>query len=159
MSIQGMFTGYFGAQPHCADHARCGIHAMFLSGPIGIGALYYALMATDRLPDDFSARNNIIAATTFIIFCSIIVHGTSAPLIMRACFVLLVITVSEAWRSKVISKIPGRYGGRQPGEGVGTDADGPGERDALLGDGIPQGSEHTAGQRTIASRHERRAYR
>ncbi|KAF8576407.1 hypothetical protein K439DRAFT_1640513 [Ramaria rubella] len=59
---EAIFTGYF--------------------GPIGIGALYYALMATDKLPDDFAKRNNIIAATTFIIFSSILVHGTSAPLIM-----------------------------------------------------------------------------
>ncbi|KAF8523208.1 Cation/H+ exchanger [Gautieria morchelliformis] len=119
---EGMFTGYF--------------------GPIGVGALYYALMATDRLPDDFAARNKIIAATTFIIFCSIIVHGTSAPLIM------------------LVSKIPGRYGGRQPDGGAGTDADGiPGERDALLGDGIPpQGDGNTAGQRITASKHDRRAY-
>jgi len=59
-----VFTGYF--------------------GPIGVGALYYALVATEKLPDDFETRNSVIAATTFIVFCSIVVHGTSAPLFMLA---------------------------------------------------------------------------
>ena len=49
-------------------------------------------MATDRLPQDFVPRNDIIGATTFIIFCSILVHGASAPVIMREWLVFLVIT-------------------------------------------------------------------
>ncbi|KAJ6590368.1 Sodium/hydrogen exchanger family-domain-containing protein [Mycena sp. CBHHK59/15] len=53
-------------------------------GPISAGALYYALIATEELPDDYEGRNKIIATVTFIVLCSIIVHGTSAPLIMLA---------------------------------------------------------------------------
>ncbi|KAH8917776.1 hypothetical protein BT69DRAFT_1338817 [Atractiella rhizophila] len=52
-------------------------------GPIGVGALYYALVATEELPHDYTSRSRIIPVVTFVVFCSIIVHGTSAPLIMR----------------------------------------------------------------------------
>lgn len=56
-------------------------------GPIGAGALYYALLATEELPDHYVERNRIIPAVTFVVLCSIVVHGTSAPLIMLASVV------------------------------------------------------------------------
>ncbi|KDQ54692.1 hypothetical protein JAAARDRAFT_38366 [Jaapia argillacea MUCL 33604] len=53
-------------------------------GPIGIGALYYTLIALEELPEEYESRDKTIPVVTFIILMSIVVHGSSAPLIMLA---------------------------------------------------------------------------
>jgi len=48
-------------------------------GPIGVGALYYALEASEKIPGSIDFEKQVFEIVSFLVFISVIVHGLSIP--------------------------------------------------------------------------------
>ena len=74
-----------------------GVFAGFF-GPIGVGAVFYTMVALERLPEDGSRehlRHVLVPVNLFIVFTSIVVHGITLPI---AKFVGLVTGIAKGTR-------------------------------------------------------------
>lgn len=53
-------------------------------GPMGVGAIYYALRAGEDLPDDNILKQNLYSIISWVVMASTIVHGVTLPTFLLA---------------------------------------------------------------------------
>ncbi|KAJ9096790.1 hypothetical protein QFC21_005061 [Naganishia friedmannii] len=77
-------------------------------GPMGIGAIYYALKAAEELSREQVLKRKLYTVISFIVFTSTIVHGVTVPTFLLAS------SVHPVWHPKNLIRTGG--GGQDDGE-------------------------------------------